>query len=346
MENNIEKIAIFRALQLGDILCAMPAIKAIREFYPEAQMIFIGLAHTQSLIERFKCIDEFVAFPGYPGLPEQEFDQVGFEVFVNQMREKEIDLLFQLQGNGSVVYEFLNMLGVKRVVGFCEKMEQQNEDLLYYPEKLHEIDRHLSLLNHLKIDYSNDEMFFSTLEQDEADFKALDLKLKPKEYICIHPGSRGKWRQWPVAYFAAIADLCKERGFEVVITGNENEMAIAHELADQMKNKPIILTGKTSLGAIGRIIENAFALIANCTGVSHIAAALKTPSLIISMDGEPYRWGPKNLALHFTIDWNINPNYKFVLKSVMDMIDINSTRLELEKIRKNKKHGKRRHLLH
>ncbi|WP_410221492.1 glycosyltransferase family 9 protein [Pedobacter sp.] len=346
MENNIKKIAIFRALQLGDILCAMPAIKAIREFYPQAEIIFIGLAHTKPLIERFKCTDQFVAFPGYPGLPEQEFDPIGFETFVNQMREKEIDLLFQLQGNGAVVYEFLNILGAKRVVGFCQTIAQQNEDLMCYPEKLHEIDRHLALLNHLKIAYSNDEIFFSTLEQDEADFKALKSGLKPKEYICIHPGSRGKWRQWPVAYFAAIADFCKERGFEVVITGDENETDIAHELAVKMKYRPLILTGKTSLGAISHIIENAFALIANCTGVSHIAAALKTPSIIISMDGEPYRWGPKNLALHFTIDWNLNPDYKFVLRSVIEMINMNQSGLALEKPEEKERSVKKQELLH
>jgi ADP-heptose:LPS heptosyltransferase len=40
------------------------------------------------------------------------------------------------------------------------------------------------------------------------------------------------------------------------------------------------------------LIKNAAALVSNCTGVSHIAAALKTKSIVISLDGEPDRWGP------------------------------------------------------
>lgn len=322
--NTVNRIAIFRALQLGDLLCAMPAIKAIREFYPKAEIIFIGLSHTQSIIERFKeCIDKFIAFPGYPGLPEQKFDEASFRDFVAVMRELGVDLLFQLQGNGSIVYDFLNVLDAKRVVGFCETLEQQNENLMLYPaEGLHEVDRHLALLKHLHIAYRSEEMFFPVLEQDRLGFEALGLDLKLKEYVCIHPGSRAKWRQWPIAYFAAIADYCKEQGLEVVITGSESETDLAEEMVNEMKGQPVVLTGKTSLGVVGYIIKNAFGLIANCTGVSHIAAALKTPSVIISMDGEPYRWGPKNKELHFTIDWTVDPNYRLVLGAVKDMIEM------------------------
>ena len=78
--------------------------------------------------------------------------------------------------------------------------------------------------------------------------------------------------------------------------------------------------GKTSLGAIGVLIKNAALLISNCTGVSHMAAAFETPGIVISMDGEPERWGPLNKELHRTIDWATTPNFELVreeLKSLM-----------------------------
>jgi hypothetical protein len=49
-------------------------------------------------------------------------------------------------------------------------------------------------------------------------------------------------------------------------------------------------------GRSGALIQNAAMLISNCTGVSHIASAFKTPSIVISMDGEPQRWGPLDNA--------------------------------------------------
>ena len=90
------------------------------------------------------------------------------------------------------------------------------------------------------------------------------------------------------------------------------EAAIVNEVMLQMKQKAINTAGKTSLGAIGVLIKNAGALISNCTGVSHMAAAFKTPSIVISMDGEPERWGPVNKQLHYTINWLENPGYDYV----------------------------------
>jgi len=89
----------------------------------------------------------------------------------------------------------------------------------------------------------------------------------------------------------------------VVLTGTPDETYITDYVAALMKHKPVNLAGKTSLGVVAALIEHAQLLISNCTGVSHITAATRTPSIIISMDGEPHRWGPMNHALHHVFDW-------------------------------------------
>ena len=59
----IKSIAIFRALQLGDILCSIPAIRAIRRAYPDAQISFIGLSSSKAIISRFPQIfNDFISF--------------------------------------------------------------------------------------------------------------------------------------------------------------------------------------------------------------------------------------------------------------------------------------------
>ncbi len=97
-------------------------------------------------------------------------------------------------------------------------------------------------------------------------------------------------------------------------------MPIVENVMQYMKYEPIIAAGKTSLGAVAVLIKNAAALVSNCTGVSHIAAALKTKSIVISLDGEPNRWGPLNKSLHTTIDWTTNADINYVRRELKALL--------------------------
>jgi ADP-heptose:LPS heptosyltransferase len=318
---NINKIAIFRVLQLGDMMCAIPAIKALRFAYPDAEIILLGLPWARSFVERFSnYFDRFIHFPGYSGLPEQPFDEEKFELFLTEIRNEQIDLLIQMQGNGTIVNPLMFEFGASNVAGFYNQESYVDSPLFMpYPDYGSEIHRHLLLMQHLGIESLGDHLEFPLTKQDVDDFNRLSLPLNG-HYICIHPGSRGSWRQWPPQYFAVIADYCADQGFIVIITGTDEEREITKEVIKRMHWSAIDLTGLTGLGAMGVLIKNAFALISNCTGVSHIADALDTPSVIISMDGEPHRWAPLNKDLHRVIDWTHQHFFETVLLETDSLI--------------------------
>jgi hypothetical protein len=124
------KIAVFRALQLGDMLCAVPALRALRHSYPRAEITLLGLPWAASFCDRFsEYVDRFIHFPGYPGLPEQPFDPLLWKNFVERMHNEQFDLILQMQGNGSIVNEMLIDLQAGPVAGFHSAGSYRDPDL-------------------------------------------------------------------------------------------------------------------------------------------------------------------------------------------------------------------------
>jgi ADP-heptose:LPS heptosyltransferase len=322
-KDNVHKIAVFRALQLGDMLCVIPAIRSLRHVYPHAEIILLGLPWAKSFVQRFdKYFDRFIHFPGYEGLPEQPYGEQEFSEFISQMQQEKFDLILQMQGNGTIVNLLMFLFGAKHVAGFYNKESYVDSSLFVeYPNYDSEIRRHLILMEHLGIDAKDSDLEFPINEKDLKEFSELTVPLFEKKYICIHPGSRDVRRQWPPQYFAALADYCIEQGFTVAVTGTIEEQDITRELIKWIHHPVIDLTGKTSLGAAALLIKNAFMLISNCTGVSHIASAVKTPGIIISMDGEPERWAPLNKTIHRTIDCKEHPHFDKVYNETVMLIE-------------------------
>lgn len=320
--SQIKKIAVFRALQLGDMLCAVPALRALHHSLPEANITLLGLPWSKTLIDRFPhYIHSFKHFPGYPGLPEQKVDAKAFSKFLSEVQNEEFDLVLQMQGNGSIVNPMVELFGAKHTAGFYLEDDYCPDKNLFllYPGFIHEIQRHLALMNHLGIESKGTQLEFPLYKKDYDDFESLGLPIKNGRYVCIHPGSRGVWRQWPPKYFAALGNYCAERNLTIVLTGTKDELHLIDEVKKYLKTEPVIAAGKTSLGAVAALIKNAAVLISNCTGVSHIAAALQTPSVVISLDGEPERWTPLNKQLHKAVDWTKTPDFEIVLDELKNL---------------------------
>jgi len=296
-------IGIFRALKLGDFLCATPAIRCIKENFPHAKIYLIGLPAMQELCKRYAYVDEYIVFPGYPGLPEQE-PPADISCFMEQVRALSFDLLLQMHGDGTIVNDLLRCFEAKRLVGFCPRRDQEDGNWLYYPKGIHEIYKHLELLKAigLKVDRTATDMDFPLFKHDQIKFKQWKTRFQIENYVVVHVGSSSVDRQWPLENFLFLAAYLINNHYQMVLTGVRSERERTEQLDSLLDGYSINMAGHTDLGLLGSIIKHASLVISNCTGTSHIAAATKTKSIVISLDGEPERWAPLNHDLHITYD--------------------------------------------
>jgi ADP-heptose:LPS heptosyltransferase len=322
---NVNKICVFRALQLGDLLCAIPAVRGIRRNFPTAEIHLIGLPWSVELVGRFSnYFDGHIPFPGHPGLPEQHARLEDLPKFLQQVQDQHYDLVLQMHGSGGIVNPLVACFNARITAGFHEPDRYRPSPyFIPYPGFKHEIHRHLDLINALGMDTDNDELEFPLFEEDFTALTDAGIDFPPQTYVCVHPGARDKARQWPVDKFARIADICAAFGYEVVITGSEHELPLAEKMRSGMRNDALIATGKTSLGALGVLVKNAKAVVSNCTGIVHLAAALKTRSVVVSLDKEPWRWAPLDKNTSTTIEWLKQPDYRLVEKAVAGIVEGN-----------------------
>jgi ADP-heptose:LPS heptosyltransferase len=121
------------------------------------------------------------------------------------------------------------------------------------------------------------------------------------DYAVLAPGARTKARRWSPEAFAAVGDALAGRGLQVVVTGSEQDAPVTAEVASAMSSAATDMGGQTTLGSFGGLVEGARLVITNDTGASHVAAALRTPSVVVYTASDPRRWAPLDGALHRTV---------------------------------------------
>jgi ADP-heptose:LPS heptosyltransferase len=304
-----QRIGVFRALMLGEMLCAVPALRALKRGWPQAELTLIGLPWARELAQRLWMIDRFIEFPGFPGLPESIADIAALPEFLQHMQADQFDLLLQMHGNGRITNPLMAACGARHTAGFVEPGSYTPEPDLFapWPSQGHEAERLLTLIDSLGLPRCGDELEFPLNDTDRIELASLwPGAYGAQPYACVHAGAQLPSRRWPAERFAEVADTLAARGFTVVLTGDSSEATLAGQVADAMRHPAVNLAGKTTLWTLGALIEHARLLVCNDTGVSHIAAALGTESVVVSAGADVSRWAPLDRQRH-TVLWQLTP---------------------------------------
>lgn len=298
----LRSIAVLRALQLGDMLCVIPALRMLRAAAPHARITLIGLPWAESFARRFdRYIDDYIAFPGFPGLPEQAPVLEAFPDFISAAQQRRFDLVLQMHGSGTLTNPLAALFGAAHNAGFYQSGQYcpDRQRFLLWDEHEQEILRYVRLMRFLGAAAQGTQLEFPVSDSDYRSLRSCSDRLPaPGTYACIHPGARLPSRRWPRRRFAEIADRLASSGLHVVLTGATQEADITAEVLRNMRMPALDLAGKTDLGALAALVAGARLVVCNDTGVSHIAAAVATASVVICSGADPRRWAPLDGARH------------------------------------------------
>jgi ADP-heptose:LPS heptosyltransferase len=193
--------------------------------------------------------------------------------------------------------------GARHSAGFCKDDGwRPHEDAAYYapwPDGGHEIERMLALTDWLGVARDGTHLDFPLQASDRETLAGLwPGARRPPSYVCVHAGAQLPSRRWPVERFAEVANRLAAAGNTVVLTGTAQEAELIAALSAAIEYPVVNLAGRTTLWTLGALIEGADVLVCNDTGVSHVAAALGTPSVVVSAGSDVERWAPLDRARH------------------------------------------------
>lgn len=304
---SIRRIAVFRALHWGDLLCATPALRAVRAAWPHAHITLVSLPWARAFAaERSDLVDGFAAYPVEPDPADAARGGTMAHAFAEAMRARRFDLAIQLHGSGATSNAIVSAWGARIAAGFYPPgAAAPSRHYCAWPSTGHEVVRLLTLTAHLGADPvpARPSLPITRADRAEADALLEAAGLRGRPVVVVHAGARLASRRWPVERFAAVAQRLARDGFAIVTTGTAAEAPLARTVIDAVDrvNGPrghVDACGRTSLGGFAALVDRARLLLTNDTGASHVAWARGTRSVVVSSGGDVSRWAPLDREAH------------------------------------------------
>lgn len=281
---HVHKIAVLRANAIGDFICTLPALEALRAAYPEAEIVLLGKAwHTQFLQGRPGPVDRVIVVPPYAGVSTDEAteeDQEVLETFFAEMQREHFDLALQLHGGGKHSNAFVLDLGAQLTAGLrtpdAPALDRWIPYIYFQPEIL----RHLEVVSLVGAHIQQIEPHIAVTERDLQEARqVVDLHEDTAPLVVLHPGATSPRRRWPVEHFAAAGDALVAQGAHVVVTGSQDETQLTAAVVQAMQKPGQNLGGKLSLNAMLALLSRSRVVITNDSGPLHLAAAVGTSTV-------------------------------------------------------------------
>ena len=286
----VQSILVIHQGALGDFILALPALETLRKAFPQAKSVMMGYPRILELVEKRFYAEEILSI-----------DQKGMATFF--VREGSLDftlsqffktfdliVVFGKDGEGTVIKN------LKRV---CQGRILQINSFPPWDEKIHLTDHLLKQMaqHGLPASESTPRLHLKESDREWAKnfWKSKGLALEERsKVIILHPGSGSKKKVWPLERFLNLAQYLQEHlSSKILVVLGPAEGSEVEKAFEGMGPNEFILAKGLTLLQLASVMEGCWFFIGNDSGISHMAAALGLPTIVIFGPTDQNVWSPK-----------------------------------------------------
>jgi lipopolysaccharide heptosyltransferase III len=285
------KILLLQLKRIGDLILTTPAITALRERFPEAQV---------TMVVSSECADLLPAISGVDRILMARRNLSDLAAFL-AVAGKKFDYCVDFTRNDRSAFLAFLSKARKRIVSYRVRDQSKSRARLYTDfvnvrmRDLHTIDYNLSLLEPLGVKNVSSSLRLQLPQAAHEKAAALrgHWNLR-KPFIVLHPGSAWREKLWEASRWRqVIKDFGQNHEMDVILTSGTSKHEQMHVASIKDETKIVDLSGKTDLLTLAALISEARLLVTVDSAPMHLAAATHTPQVILFGPTNPFHWRPR-----------------------------------------------------
>ena len=294
LQIELVKILLLQLKRIGDLILTTPAVAALRDNFPDAELTIIVSSECADLLPAISNVDRTLV---------AQRDGRDLALFFSVALSRFDCCIDFTQNDRSAFLAFLS--GARRRLASYRVREQSARRARAYTDFVnvrmrdtHTIDYNLALLEPLEVRAaasSAPHLELPQMAHEKADALRRDWKIN-KPYIILHPGSARLEKLWEAERWAQLIDhFSGNTEIDLVLTSGPSPEEQTHIAAikNKVRQQIIDLSGKTSLLALAALIRDARLLVTVDSAPMHLAAATGTPQVVLFGPTNPFHWRPR-----------------------------------------------------
>jgi ADP-heptose:LPS heptosyltransferase len=309
--SDAEQVCIFRIGNIGDIVCALPAIASVRRAYPRARLTLLtspgrkGLPGAAEVLAGSDSVDDLWVYHA------EDIDTFGKRrMLLRGLRARRFDVWIDLPNNRTTVSRQLRDMAVAWMVrarwarGWCiDSLDWAAQAQSEYLPFSNEVERTMDIVRRSGFDAGAVSFGLGVApgarERVEALFR--EHGIAPGHLVAIAPGAKRSTNLWDIGRFAEVGRELSALGHTVLVLGGESEAGACRRLAEQIGPAARTFAGELSVVESCAVLRCCSLLVCLDSGVQHMAAAVGTPCVSLfsfwQMPGKWHPFGDRNIVI-------------------------------------------------